>query len=355
MGSPDRATLTLAAMSRPPDGRRHPPAARLLVALAVAALAWAVLPGTASADPARPTNYTSQVEGTRPRVRGVSVRVVGGDSFLQVTARPGVAVEVPGYDREPYLRIRRDGVVEQNRRSPSVALNRSLTGTGSLPEYADPTAPPEWVPTGEVGAAAWHDHRIHWMLDQPPVPGRDGFVQRWSVPLVVDGRAVEARGVLRYRDDAWPAAGLALVAGALGLVAVLLLSRRGGPAPQVALVGAAALAVVLAAGAYLVNPPGSGATVLPVAVCGTALVLAALAPVLRRPWVVLAAVALLVGWALLRLPTLWKPVLPSTLPGWVDRGGTALVLGLALGVGIHAVRGVAPAPPPGRRGVAATP
>jgi hypothetical protein len=320
-------------MSRTPRG--------LLAALAALAVAagWALAP-PAGADAAEPTNFEARLERLDPQPAGARMEVVGGDAFLRVTARPGVEVEVPGYDGEPYLRIRRDGVVERNRRSPAVHLNASLTGEGPLPTGADSSAPPDWEPTGAVGTVAWHDHRIHWMLEEPPVPAAGGFVQRWTVAFTVDGEEVTATGVLRYRDDDWGATGLAVAGGLLAGAGTALVVRRRVDRPwSTALLAAAAVtATVVSAAALRANPPDAGASLLPTAVCGVALVLAVLAPAVRRPWVPLASVAILTGWALLRLPVLWRPVVPTTLPDWVDRGATAAVLAVAVVVGAALVR-----------------
>jgi hypothetical protein len=64
----------------------------------------------------------------------------------------------------------------------------------------------------------------------------------------------------------------------------------------------------------------------------------------------LAAVAAVLGWAALRLPVLWKPVLSTALPSGVDRAGTALAIGLAVAaaaVVVLAAGLVAPSRPPG--------
>ena len=97
----------------------------------------------------------------------IDVRIVGGDSFVLLTADPGTDVVVLGYDNEPYLHFRADGVVEENRRSPTVYQNRSRYGSDDAPADADPTAAPEWQQVASGGSYAWHDHRAHWMLRSP--------------------------------------------------------------------------------------------------------------------------------------------------------------------------------------------
>jgi hypothetical protein len=336
-------------MDRSPRPTGTSPARPWLLAVGTAtalvvSLLGGPLAGNAGADAARPGNYESTLDEVRPPVDGIAVDVLGGDTFLQVRARPGVEVLVPGYDGEPYLRIRGDGVVEENLRSPAVYLNRSLDGTEPLPTRADSSAPPEWRPTGAVGRAAWHDHRVHWMLDAPPEPGPDGFVQTWSVPLVVDGQRVEATGTLRYRPDAWGAAVGAALVGAAAAVGAVVAARRA-RSRILGLGGAALLALTLSWLELRVNPPDAGASLVPMGVCALALVLVALAPAVRRAWLELAVVAILGSWALLRLEVLVRPVLPFPLPAVIDRVGTAAVLGVAAGTAVAALRGPLPIDP----------
>jgi hypothetical protein len=52
----------------------------------------------------------------------------------------------------------------------------------------------------------------------------------------------------------------------------------------------------------------------------------------------LASVALLAGWALLRVAVLLKPVLPTDLAPNVDRAGTALAIGAAIAGAVVVVR-----------------
>ena len=102
---------------------------------------WPSLPaGVAFADPAGPTDYETTITSVEPATPGIEVSVVGGDSFLRVVAEPGVDVVVLGYQQEPYLHIRADGVVEENQRSPATYLNADRYGTGAPPAGADPVA-----------------------------------------------------------------------------------------------------------------------------------------------------------------------------------------------------------------------
>jgi hypothetical protein len=293
----------------------------------------------AAADGVRPSGYESVVDRVEPPVDGARVQVVGGDSFLQVTTRPGTEVQVPGYDGEPYLRITRDGVVQVNRRSPAYWLNQSRNGRSSLPQSASSSADPEWSATGARGRVAWHDHRIHWMLEARPTTGPGSLVQEWTVPLTVNGRKVTVDGRLLYLGATIPLAQLALLAAA-GIGTAIVVGRWARQRNQqlFTLFVASAVALVLAWSTFRASPPDAGASLLPTIVAALAMLLVAAAPGLPRVPLALAAAATLIGWALVRSAAVWSPVDPTTLPGWVDRLGTVLVLAAAVGVAYALVR-----------------
>ena len=123
--------------------------------------------------------------------------------------------------------------------------------------------------------------------------------------------------------------------------------RRSTPVAAVATLVAAAGALAVGWADHAAAPAGSGASVLPVAVplAGLVAAIVGAVPVLRRgtsperrerptgtlgPTATLAAAAAVIGWAVLRASVLWKPVLPTDLPFALDRGVTALALGLAI-------------------------
>ena len=296
--------------------------------------------GPAAADGGRPSSFESVVDTVNRSTPGVRIEVVGGDAFLSVSARRGNEVLIPGYDGEPYLRIRRDGVVERNLRSPATYLNTSRSNQATkLPAAADSSAAPRWQPTGGVGQVAWHDHRIHWMTSAVPEPGPGGLIQNWAVPMTVNGRSVVAEGRLLYRGST--ASPLELVWIGLVLAAVTagtaMVARRRNLLHLALFVGAT-IALGLSWAAFRANPPDSGASLLPVLVAVGALLLVAAAPGLPRVPLALGSAATLVGWAVVRSAVLWKPVLPTSLPGWIDRVGTATVLGIGIGAAWVLVR-----------------
>src|SRR3546814_9423334 len=79
------------------------------VALVVAVVLASAAP--ASADPAGPSDFRSEVTGISPATEGVDAEIRGGDSFLELTVSEGIEVIVEGYSDEPYLRFRADGTV----------------------------------------------------------------------------------------------------------------------------------------------------------------------------------------------------------------------------------------------------
>lgn len=171
---------------------------RLLRGVVVALIGLAAAPATpAFADPAGPTDYRSVVDGIEPATDAVEVSVVGGDAFVRVDVRPGHEVLVLGYWDEPYARVGADGTVEVNSSSPSVLQNTSRYGVATE-DRADRDGEPRWEPTGERGSFVWHDHRSHWMAPGKAAVSEGGLVQRWELPLVVDGEEVTVRGSL-YR------------------------------------------------------------------------------------------------------------------------------------------------------------
>lgn len=311
-----------------------------MTASVLAALVGLVLfdAAPAAADGSRPTNFESVIDAVEPADDRVEVAVLGGDAFLEVRVRPGTELLVPGYDGEPYLRIDDGGTVWRNRRSFATYFNEDRQGvTDDVPADVDASAEPDWQRIGDGGTVAWHDHRIHWMTEQAPEVGDDGVVQEWAVPLVVDGDEVEVQGRLLRRSDLVPWAAAVLVAAA-GLVAWW---ARGERRRLGVLVAASAVAITLSTSWLLAEPAGAQPTVVPLLLAIGALLAAGAAPLTpgaaRYLALPLASVALLAGWAVQRVGTLWMPLVPGPLPDHLDRALSAAVAGVALGVAIAVV------------------
>jgi hypothetical protein len=319
--------------------------------LAAAVLGAAVLVGLATtpaaADPPRPTNYRSTVTAVDPELpAGAEVRIIGGDSLIELTIPSGHTALVPDYPTSgddgpavPYLRFDADGTVQRNALAVATTANDSRYGTAS--DVPDPDAEPAWETVATDGTYAWHDHRIHWMSPTAPrAVDADGRVDlggpdgSWTVPIVVDGRATAVTGTLRLEPPPSPWAwGLV---GLVGAAATVLVGLRWGQRPAAGIAAAAGLAATTVSWAtWEAVPPGAGATFVPVVVAATA-GLAGLAgavvPHRFRLVALAAASAALVGWGATRATVLTRAILPtSAAPAW-DRGVTAAAIGVGLGV-----------------------
>lgn len=315
--------------------------ARTSGAVAFVAVALVLFASPASADPAKPTNYRSEVTSLEPPVEGVAVDVIGGDAFVRLRVEPGHEVVVLGYYDEPYARVLPDGTVEQNAASPAVALNRDRYGNVDAQPDGDPDdirdMPPRWERVGGNGELVWHDHRTHWMSTAlPPQLGgkQSGVVfEDWVVPLVVDGMPVEVHGAL-YRDappSALPWLGLSVLIALAAVVALRTL--RAVPVlagTAVVLAVAAAAATALSAVGQFDLPAAAGRQYHLVAVPAIAVVAAVAGLALRRTpsglaLVVGAAIALLF-WVVASYGVLVHAHTP-TAPG-EDLQRTVIAIGL---------------------------
>ncbi len=200
-------------------------------ALAMAVLVTAAAP--ALAHEGNP-NYLSTVTGISPQAEGVTVEVLNRDDRLLLHNTSGKDIVVEGYDREPYIRVRADGRVEVNLDSKAHYLNDDRFGKVKTPADADSKGPPRWKEVGRTGRYEWHDHRMHWMSEQPPeaVKGKEARTKvfDWSVPLEVAGTRGAIAGTLFWTpQDAGgpPTAAIVVGAGLLALtVAGVVAVRR---------------------------------------------------------------------------------------------------------------------------------
>jgi hypothetical protein len=333
--------------------RRHRLGAPRLVARAAWLAAVGVVLGAspAAADPPAPGDHRSRVTAVEPDVPGVSVEVVGGDSFLSLAVERGVEVVVLGYEGEEYLRVLADGTVERNTRSPASYLNDDRYAAVDLPPElvgADPTElEPEWERVAGGGAYAWHDHRIHWMAPGAPPHVARGDTFDWSGPveLVVDGQPVSVLGETEYVEDVSP---LPWLAGGAVLAAMGVVALRRRTLPLAVLGTAVAIgAAWVAWSTYDLAPDGAGASPLPVVAAGTAIaagVAAVALPERVRPLALAALASVLGAWGLLRFGVLTNPVLPTTAPDALDRGVTVAAIAVAVAGAVAALAGMALAP-----------
>jgi hypothetical protein len=336
-----------------------------VIGVAVSALAVVVL----SAQPAaahgvggvQPSNFRTTVDGTTPRVPGLTVRPVDLGNELELRNDSGGEVVVLGYQGEPYLRVGPRGVFE-NRRSPATYLNRTRNGTTRVPASADPAAAPEWDRIGSGPVARWHDHRAHWMgTDDPPevtrAPDERHVIDHWSFQMRRGSQNVTVTGDLVWVPGPSP---WGWVAGALAVAAlVVALSRT--RAWRWVLVGALAL-LALSETAHVVGTwtatTASFASKLGASVYslgGILLAIVALVWLLVRPpsnaipAVLFAGLIVAVAGGLADLTTLTRSQLPTDAAAPLARTEVMLALGLGAGVAAAAALRLRPPAPPAER------
>jgi hypothetical protein len=123
---------------------------------------WPAAPAAAHGiDPVAGTNYRTAITSLSRTVPGLSVRTVMTGARLELANHTGRTIEVIGSDGEPMLRVRPGSVVR------------------------------------------WHDHRAHWMDDNPPPevradPTRIHRIRDWVIPLHDGTSTVEVRGTLDW-------------------------------------------------------------------------------------------------------------------------------------------------------------
>jgi hypothetical protein len=301
---------------------------------------------------AQPTNFASRVLSVAPAVAGLRVVVRDLGARVEVRNDTPYDVVVLGYSGEPYLRVGPTGVYE-NRRSPSVFLNRSQTITASAPPSYDAHAAPVWHRTGGGRVVSWHDHRVHWMGAAPPPavhdsPGRTLLVSNWLVTLRYRGHDVAVRGDLRWVPGPSAAPRLVLALLVAVLVAGAGFTRRWGALLTATLCALAGLVTVLVAGEWSATSAGPWIAFLSTAysILGVAVALAAVGAMLRSrraphdatAIVLVAAVILTFGSGLADVTFLDRSQLPTTLPGPVARTVVAVVLGAAVGALVTSAR-----------------
>lgn len=323
---------------------------RVLFSLVVAA--WLVMGSPAAlADPPGPTDYQSAITSIEPPVAGITLSIVGGDSFVVLDVASGHEVFVIGYRGEQYLRFDSDGSVAVNTRSPSHYLNNDRFGAAVVPAEADAAAEPVWVPVADDGSYAWHDHRTHWMNTLPPPGlGPGDQVAEGVVPLVVDG--VEVDVTVQSYWLSGPSRVPVFGGIAIGLVAAVAIGRHGRRAAAV-LAALATGALFIGSVAFWSVPGETGPAWSLWALPATSL-LAALAATgsggpgrwrvrlyRNRAMLQLTAALELVAWSWLHRQWLWRAIIPTAAPFWLDRMVAAATMAGALGAVVTVVMAAA--------------
>jgi hypothetical protein len=170
---------------------------RRTCAVALAVLLTAV--PAASAHQANP-NYLTQVNAVTPATKGVTVTVVNRSDRLMVHNTSDADVLIGGYKGEPYARLKADGTVEVNTDSPAYYLNEDRFGQTKAPASADGKGAPQWKVLSKTGRFEWHDHRMHWMSQQPPSQVKGAKEKTkifdWTVPVKIGATAGAIKGTL---------------------------------------------------------------------------------------------------------------------------------------------------------------
>ena len=197
---------------------------RAVLASLLASALVALVAGTAAAHGGN-EKFRSQFGSIQPAVAGISIEVLNYDDRLLMINRTGKTVAITGYEREPYARLRADGTVEVNRRSPTHYLNEERYGGTPVPASADPKAPPQWQTVSRTGRFEWHDHRIHWMSKgtvPPQVKDEDKRTKvfDWRVPIRVGSQPAQLTGALFWQ----PASASGVPAAAIVALAVLVVA-----------------------------------------------------------------------------------------------------------------------------------
>ncbi len=317
-----------------------------------------------------PRNYETTLTRVQPDVRGVHVEVVDLGDRLRLTNDTGRDVIVLGYDGEPYLRVGPRGVFE-NRRSPATYLNRSRVPDAPPPATADADAAPEWRRVGDGPTAQWHDHRAHFMGSQaPPVvqddPDHRHVLDRWTVALRDGDRTIRVHGVLAWVPPPSPWPWVAVAVGTAALVIGLSRTRWWRGVLVVALATLVLSAFLHAVGHWHASSAalGTKAGESIYSILGVALGVLALVWAWRRgveaavPFVLVAAIFLLVAGGLADISTLGHSQVPSSLAPTVARTAVALTIGFGAGLAVAAglrLRVVAPPRPPTTTGEPAAP
>jgi hypothetical protein len=295
-----------------------------------------------SGDSVQPRNTESVIEKISPAVPdGVKIEIVGADTFVRLTA-VGVRAEVRGYDKEPYLRINENGLVEINDASVTAVLNGDRYGNVDTSQMK-PGAVPQWRTLSVDGIAMWHDHRSHWMSPlEPATVDANGTVLKWDIPMTIAGKATVVSGTLYLRDQASAAWWLFIIPAVAIAVVLSLLRRRSFFA---LVVGASLLGVVTGLLEFTGLPKGAQITPVMLMFCAGAAAIAIAASIrLIRPGAMHIALSLNAGAGAALVVGAWltaDQVRAAYIPGldamWLARTAIPVMIGVGL---VAAVDGV---------------
>ncbi len=202
-----RLSATVATADDPKSmDRRRLPAGALAVLGAIAVLVG--FPAAAHAHgPVAPiaSSYEARVDQAPA---GLDARVVDGDQRMWLRVAHGETVVVLDYRGAPYLRFTPSGVAV-NHNSSIYYLNQTPVPQVP-PANLTRSTPPNWHRVGDANEYGWHDGRLHALATVARSPGRQ-YVGRWSIPVLVNGRASSISGGLWHADDPsivwfWPIA-----------------------------------------------------------------------------------------------------------------------------------------------------
>ena len=196
------------------------------LALSGVLILTALAPAGASAHGGNP-DYRSEFDAVRPAVSGLQVQILNYDDRLQLVNRTGKTVLLKGYEGEQYARLRADGTVEVNKKSPSYFLNEERYGGTPVPKSVGPKATPQWDVVSRTGRFETHDHRIHWMSKEarpPQVIDEDKRTKvfDWRVPIEVGPQRAALTGTLFWSPSSGGGIPTAAVVALVVLVVISL-------------------------------------------------------------------------------------------------------------------------------------
>ena len=290
------------------------------------------------------SNFRTELTGLAPPSSGLVAALASDHEQLELRVDGQHTVIVLGYRGEPYLRVDAGGVFE-NMRSPSVAANRTRIPTGAP---STKTGSPRWRRVSRRPVARWHDHRAHWMGGITPRAIRrdldhEHVVERWTIPVHVDGRPTQIRGQIRWAPPApaWPWwVGAVISAGVLMALAAQPRSARAGLAAALLLMAGAEAAHLwggwpFSSGSALGRLGEAIPSIAAIATCLGALVwLLRTNPWRSAPALILAGLFVFVSGGIADLPSLSHAFIPSRVPPEVARALIAVALGLGAGTAI---------------------